>query len=308
MSPHRLALCSRRAVEVEQLEVGGGGSRQLRQVLQEGALAVCDVSDPTSSDPLWPRPLGGLSALHPTLGWSHITLPGECMVWPGVCMPSPLPSPPLPTLPHPPDKHHMVSDSGKMYVLDRLLAELKEEGHRVLVYSQMTRMIDILEVRGGEGGEGRGGGGGGERVERGAVRCCMCQWVVVAHLSCVQDYMQCKRYKYTRLDGSSRISERRDMVDDFQTNSDIFVFLLSTRAGGLGINLTAADTVIFFDSDWNPTVDQQVRWEGSGGMGGQVRWEGRSGQVGGVWWDGWAGEVGREEWAGGRGLVGWVGR
>lgn len=85
-----------------------------------------------------------------------------------------------------------------------------------------------------------------------------------------QDYMQSKRYKYTRLDGSSRISERRDMVEDFQTNSDIFVFLLSTRAGGLGINLTAADTVIFFDSDWNPTVDQQVRLvrEGWGGVGG----------------------------------------
>ena len=87
--------------------------------------------------------------------------------------------------------------------------------------------------------------------------------------ACLQDYMQCKRYKYTRLDGSSRISERRDMVDDFQTNSDIFVFLLSTRAGGLGINLTAADTVIFFDSDWNPTVDQQVRL-GRKGWGGWV--------------------------------------
>ena len=48
------------------------------------------------------------------------------------------------------------------------------------------------------------------------------------------------------------------MVNDFQQRSDIFVFLLSTRAGGLGINLTAADTVIFYDSDWNPTVDQQV--------------------------------------------------
>ena len=84
-----------------------------------------------------------------------------------------------------------------------------------------------------------------------------------------QDYMQSKRYKYTRLDGSSRISERRDMVEDFQTNSDIFVFLLSTRAGGLGINLTAADTVIFFDSDWNPTVDQQVRLvRRVGGVGG----------------------------------------
>ena len=70
--------------------------------------------------------------------------------------------------------------------------------------------------------------------------------------------MQFRQYKYTRLDGSSRISDRRDMVEDFQTRSDIFVFLLSTRAGGLGINLTAADTVIFYDSDWNPTVDQQV--------------------------------------------------
>ena len=70
--------------------------------------------------------------------------------------------------------------------------------------------------------------------------------------------MQYRQYTYTRLDGSSRISDRRDMVEDFQTKSDIFVFLLSTRAGGLGINLTAADTVIFYDSDWNPTVDQQV--------------------------------------------------
>ena len=61
-----------------------------------------------------------------------------------------------------------------------------------------------------------------------------------------------------RLDGSSKIHERRDMVADFQTRQDIFVFLLSTWAGGLGINLTAADTVIFYDSDWNPTVDQQA--------------------------------------------------
>ena len=104
-----------------------------------------------------------------------------------------------------------------MAVLDKLLVKLKREGHRVLVYSQMTRMIDLLE-----------------------------------------EFMAYRRYRYIRLDGSSRISDRRDMVDDFQTKSDIFVFLLSTRAGGLGINLTAADTVIFYDSDWNPTVDQQV--------------------------------------------------
>lgn len=114
-------------------------------------------------------------------------------------------------------KENMVIDSGKMSVLDKLLTRLKREGHRVLLYSQMTRMIDILE-----------------------------------------DYMAYRRHKYIRLDGSSRICDRRDMVEDFQTRSDIFVFILSTRAGGLGINLTAADTVIFYDSDWNPTVDQQV--------------------------------------------------
>ncbi|XP_071377175.1 chromatin-remodeling ATPase INO80-like isoform X3 [Centroberyx affinis] len=67
-----------------------------------------------------------------------------------------------------------------------------------------------------------------------------------------------RKHTYMRLDGSSKISERRDMVADFQSRTDIFVFLLSTRAGGLGINLTAADTVIFYDSDWNPTVDQQA--------------------------------------------------
>ncbi|KAK2162943.1 hypothetical protein LSH36_89g05003 [Paralvinella palmiformis] len=72
------------------------------------------------------------------------------------------------------------------------------------------------------------------------------------------EYMWHRKHTYIRLDGSSKISERRDMVADFQNRSDIFVFLLSTRAGGLGINLTAADTVIFYDSDWNPTVDQQA--------------------------------------------------
>lgn len=74
----------------------------------------------------------------------------------------------------------------------------------------------------------------------------------------LEEYMWHRKHTFMRLDGSSKISERRDMVADFQERSDIFVFLLSTRAGGLGINLTAADTVIFYDSDWNPTVDQQA--------------------------------------------------
>ena len=75
-----------------------------------------------------------------------------------------------------PDKENMIHDSGKMTVLDKLLTNLKCEGHRVLVYSQMTRMIDLLE-----------------------------------------EFMAYRRYKYIRLDGSSRISDRRDMVADFQS-------------------------------------------------------------------------------------------
>jgi DNA helicase INO80 len=116
-----------------------------------------------------------------------------------------------------PDKQTLVSDSGKLTVLDALLTRLKSESHRVLIYSQMTKMIDLLE-----------------------------------------EFMWHRKHRYIRLDGSSKISARRDMVADFQSREDIFCFLLSTRAGGLGINLTAADTVIFFDSDWNPTTDQQA--------------------------------------------------
>jgi DNA helicase INO80 len=74
----------------------------------------------------------------------------------------------------------------------------------------------------------------------------------------LEEYMTKKRYTYFRMDGSSNIADRRDMVNEFQTNNKIFAFLLSTRAGGLGVNLTAADTVIFYDNDWNPTMDAQA--------------------------------------------------
>jgi len=70
--------------------------------------------------------------------------------------------------------------------------------------------------------------------------------------------MTYRKHKFVRLDGSSNLADRRDMVEDFQTRDEIFAFLLSTRAGGLGINLTAADTVIFYDNDWNPTQDSQA--------------------------------------------------
>ncbi|KAF7513263.1 putative DNA helicase ino80 [Endocarpon pusillum] len=116
-----------------------------------------------------------------------------------------------------PSMRRFVTDSGKLAKLDHLLAQLKNGGHRVLLYFQMTRMIDLME-----------------------------------------EYLTYRNYRYCRLDGSTKLEDRRDTVHDFQTRPDIFIFLLSTRAGGLGINLTSADTVIFYDSDWNPTIDSQA--------------------------------------------------
>lgn len=89
-------------------------------------------------------------------------------------------------------------------------------------------------------------------------------------LDILQDFLSAKSFKYVRLDGSFKLEDRQEMVDAFQTeyeplilrtnsiSDSIFAFLLSTRAGGLGINLTSADTVIFYDSDWNPTIDAQA--------------------------------------------------
>lgn len=116
-----------------------------------------------------------------------------------------------------PSMRRFVTDSGKLAKLDQLLRQLKEGGHRVLLYFQMTRMIDLME-----------------------------------------EYLTYRNYKYCRLDGSTKLEDRRDTVAAFQSSPEIFVFLLSTRAGGLGINLTSADTVIFYDSDWNPTIDSQA--------------------------------------------------
>ncbi|KAH9486801.1 Chromatin-remodeling ATPase INO80 [Psilocybe cubensis] len=116
-----------------------------------------------------------------------------------------------------PEAKSLIYDSAKLARLDSLLQELKSNDHRVLVYFQMTRMMDLME-----------------------------------------EYLIYRQYKYLRLDGSSKLEDRRDMVIDWQTRPDIFVFLLSTRAGGLGINLTAADTVVFYDHDWNPSNDAQA--------------------------------------------------
>ncbi|XP_050968849.1 chromodomain-helicase-DNA-binding protein 1-like [Labeo rohita] len=111
---------------------------------------------------------------------------------------------------------HLVEASGKLSLLDTMLAYLQEWGHRVLLFSQMTRMLDIL-----------------------------------------QDYLEYRGYSYERLDGSVRGEERNLAIKNFSTK-DVFIFLLSTKAGGVGMNLTAADTVIFVDSDFNPQNDLQA--------------------------------------------------
>jgi len=74
-------------------------------------------------------------------------------------------------------------------------------------------------------------------------------------MNIIEEFLCYKQHTYFRLDGGSSVDDRRDMVKEFQTNPNIFIFLLSTRAGGLGVTLTKADVVIFYDNDWNPTMD-----------------------------------------------------
>lgn len=111
----------------------------------------------------------------------------------------------------------MICDSGKFQCLDKLLPELKAKGHRVLVFSQFTMILDILEK-----------------------------------------YLEIRNHGYCRLDGSTAVEERQDLINYFNSDSQIFVFLLSTRAGGVGINLTAADVCILHDIDFNPYNDKQA--------------------------------------------------
>uniref|UniRef100_A0A673G8K7 Chromodomain-helicase-DNA-binding protein 2-like n=1 Tax=Sinocyclocheilus rhinocerous TaxID=307959 RepID=A0A673G8K7_9TELE len=113
----------------------------------------------------------------------------------------------------------LVRGSGKLVLLDKLLTRLRERGNRVLIFSQMVRMLDILA-----------------------------------------EYLSLNRYPFQRLDGSIKGEIRKQALDHFNAEgSEDFCFLLSTRAGGLGINLASADTVVIFDSDWNPQNDLQAQ-------------------------------------------------
>uniref|UniRef100_A0A4W4DYK4 DNA helicase n=1 Tax=Electrophorus electricus TaxID=8005 RepID=A0A4W4DYK4_ELEEL len=112
----------------------------------------------------------------------------------------------------------LTKASGKLMLLQKMLRKLKEQGHRVLVFSQMTKMLDLLE-----------------------------------------DFLDYEGYKYERIDGGITGALRQEAIDRFNAPGAVqFCFLLSTRAGGLGINLATADTVIIFDSDWNPHNDIQA--------------------------------------------------
>ncbi|XP_064334632.1 helicase SRCAP isoform X3 [Camelus dromedarius] len=117
-----------------------------------------------------------------------------------------------------PDLRLIQYDCGKLQTLAVLLRQLKAEGHRVLIFTQMTRMLDVLE-----------------------------------------QFLTYHGHLYLRLDGSTRVEQRQALMERFNADKRIFCFILSTRSGGVGVNLTGADTVVFYDSDWNPTMDAQAQ-------------------------------------------------
>ncbi|CAI5658179.1 unnamed protein product [Oreochromis niloticus] len=117
-----------------------------------------------------------------------------------------------------PDLRLIQYDCGKLQTLHTLLRKLKAGGHRVLIFTQMTRMLDVLE-----------------------------------------QFLNYHGHIYLRLDGSTRVEQRQALMERFNADRRIFCFILSTRSGGVGVNLTGADTVVFYDSDWNPTMDAQAQ-------------------------------------------------
>lgn len=117
-----------------------------------------------------------------------------------------------------PDARLVQWDCGKLQVLANLLRELKAGGHRVLIFTQMNRMLDILE-----------------------------------------SFLSLHGYPYLRLDGTTPPENRQRLVSRFNGDSRVFVMILTTRSGGVGLNLVGADTVVFYDSDWNPAMDAQAQ-------------------------------------------------
>jgi len=117
-----------------------------------------------------------------------------------------------------PDPRLIQYDCGKLQTLDKLLHQLKAGNHRALIFTQMTKMLDIFE-----------------------------------------SFLNFHGLIYLRLDGSTKVEQRQVLMERFNQDKRIFAMILSTRSGGVGVNLTGADTVIFYDSDWNPTMDAQAQ-------------------------------------------------
>lgn len=117
-----------------------------------------------------------------------------------------------------PDKRLLQYDCGKLQRLAVLLRELQAGGHRALIFTQMTKVLDILE-----------------------------------------QFLNIHGHRYLRLDGATKVEQRQILTDRFNNDPRILCFILSSRSGGLGINLTGADTVIFYDLDWNPAMDKQCQ-------------------------------------------------
>ena len=117
-----------------------------------------------------------------------------------------------------PDKRLVEYDSGKLIKLAELLKKLKKNKSKVLIFTQMTRMLDILER-----------------------------------------FLNLHGYTYVRLDGSTKVEVRQQVVDRFNNDPKIFCFISSTRSGGIGLNLTGADSIVFYDTDWNPAMDKQAQ-------------------------------------------------
>lgn len=117
-----------------------------------------------------------------------------------------------------PDARLVQFDCGKLQALASLLRSLKSAGHKVVIFTQMTKVLDILER-----------------------------------------FLNLYSYSYVRLDGTTKPDQRQILMQRFNADLKLFAFILSTRSGGFGINLTGADTVIFYDSDWNPAVDAQAQ-------------------------------------------------
>lgn len=116
-----------------------------------------------------------------------------------------------------PPRRIIEDDCGKFQILSRLLHKLFNEGHRCIIFTQMSKMLDVLE-----------------------------------------SFINYRGYNYLRLDGSTKVDDRQKLVNRFNRDQRIYLFISSTRSGGVGLNLTGADTVIFYDSDWNPAMDRQA--------------------------------------------------